>query len=147
MTNRREAHEGTVEVALPLANAFDYVTPEGERMWVPGWDPDYPAGAPSEEVGTAFITRMDNVECLWVIAAFDRRRTSATYARVTPDRHFGLVSVKCEASGTNATRITVSYDMTTLVPDDANALAPYRKEAFAAMLTEWQELIASHVAG
>ena len=144
MTVTREKQTGIVAVALPVAEAFGYVTPEGERRWVPGWEPEYPDGSPSEELGTGFVTRMDGVECLWLISSFDRVRASATYARVTPGQHFGLVSVACEAAGTNATKIVVSYDMTSLSGSSTDALKPYGKAAFGSMMNEWQQLIDIH---
>jgi hypothetical protein len=52
---RRRA-SGSFELPIPASAGIGFFTPEGERRWVPGWDPAYPSGEPSETPGTVFIT-------------------------------------------------------------------------------------------
>ena len=66
---RRVVLRGTVRVALPPDEALALFTAEGERSWVPGWDPTYPAGGDDREVGTVFVTG----ETTWIVIT--RRRS------------------------------------------------------------------------
>lgn len=52
----RATRSDTFVVRLPRSDAITLFTPEGEREWVPGWQPSDPAGGASETVGTIFTT-------------------------------------------------------------------------------------------
>jgi hypothetical protein len=123
---------GTVDVLLPPDEALTLFTPAGEREWVPGWDPAFPAG---EDVspGTTFTTHDRSV---WVIA--DRTPHSMRYARVTAGVCAGTVEVRCEPAGSQ-TRAHVTYDLTAL--GDAAALDRFA-DGYDAMLAEWESMIA-----
>jgi hypothetical protein len=123
---------GIVDVPLSPGDALALFTPAGEREWVPGWDPHFPAGEDTSP-GTAFTTH----GTYWVVA--DRTPSSMRYARITPGVHAGTVEVRCEPAGT-ATRAHVTYDLTAL--GDPTALDHFAA-AFPAMLEEWQRLIAT----
>ena len=130
---KRVQLHGSVPVPLPPDEAFDLFTPEGERAWVPGWEPRFPAGddlAP----GTTFLT---HEQTIWVIA--DRSPSSVRYARVTPGVHSGTVEVRVEAAD-GGTRAQVSYDLTAL--GDPAVLDRFASD-FDAMLAEWERLIAA----
>jgi hypothetical protein len=123
---------GTVDVLLPPDEALALFTPAGEREWVPGWDPAFPAGEDSSP-GTTFTTHGRTV---WVVA--DRTPHSMRYARVTPGVCAGTVEVRCEPAGSQ-TRAHVAYDLTAL--GDPAALDLFA-DGYDAMLAEWERMIA-----
>jgi hypothetical protein len=124
---------GTVRVPLPPEQAFGLFTPAGEREWVPGWEPRFPAGD-DPSPGTIFLT---HEQTIWVVA--DRAPSSVRYARVTPGVHAGTVEVRCEPAGTG-TLAHVSYDLTNL--GDLATLDRFAAD-FEGMLAEWERLIGS----
>jgi hypothetical protein len=126
---------GIVDVALGPEEALALFTPAGEREWVPGWDPAFPAGQ-DVSPGTTFTTHERTV---WVIA--DRTSRSMRYARVTPGVCAGTVAVRCEPAGAR-TRAHVSYDLTAL--GDSAALERFA-DGYDAMLAEWERMIAGAI--
>ena len=126
---------GTVDVPLPPDQALPLFTPDGEREWVPGWDPRFPAGEDTSP-GTVFLT---HEATHWVIA--DRTPDSMRYARITPGVHAGTVEVRCEPLG-DATRAHVTYDLTAL--GDPATVDRFAAD-FPSMLEDWQRLIATAV--
>jgi hypothetical protein len=124
---------GTVDVPLPPSGALALFTPAGEREWVPGWDPTFPA-AEATSPGTVFLTHEHTV---WVIV--DATPDSMRYARITPGLHAGTVEVRCEPNG-STTRAHVTYDLTALGDDDT---LDRFAAGFPAMLAEWERLIAA----
>jgi hypothetical protein len=137
---RRRARDG---FDLPLAadRAIALFTPEGERLWVPGWDPFYPGGERSEDAGTVFTTHAHDVETLWVIIGIDRAGATAAYARVSPGWHAGTVRVECTDARPGRCRVLVDYDLTALSEARAAHLDAYRPEPFAEMMEEWRSAI------
>ena len=134
--NRHQLH-GTIDVPIPPEQALALFTPAGERAWVPGWDPVYPADEDSSP-GTTFTTH--DGATFWVIA--DRTPASMRYARITPGVHAGTVEVHCEPAG-ETTRAHVTYDLTGL--GDPVAVDHFADD-FPAMLAEWERLIAASLA-
>jgi len=138
---------GSFSVALPTGRAIELFTPEGERGWVPGWNPVYPDRSASETPGTIFTTTANRVDTTWVIIGIDRAAGTAAYARTTPGHHAGIVRVHCEAaeSDPGSFRVRVEYDMTLLEGADAAELRPYEPASFDAVMQEWQSLLEHHL--
>jgi hypothetical protein len=123
----RSVCSGSLHVALPPARAAALFTPEGERSWVPHWDPAYPGGRD----GPVFTT--DGGATVWLALGGLR------YARVTPGLQAGIVAVRCEREGAG-TRAHVEYDLTALSP--AADLAGFGA-GFAGRMREWERDIAA----
>jgi hypothetical protein len=143
----RIAASGHFELPLPAAEAVWLFTPEGERAWVPDWNPRYPAGNPSEAGGTVFATSAHGVETTWVIITVDRSKHVVAYARMTPGRHAGTVSVECADSRPGYCTVSVRYDLTALEGVDSSLLDGYRPDAFATMMEWWAATIAVYLEG
>src|SRR5262245_3621653 len=47
---------GTVRVELPPRRAIELFTPSGERTWVEGWDPVFPAGEGEGETAPGSVS-------------------------------------------------------------------------------------------
>jgi hypothetical protein len=118
-------HTGTIAVPLPPEQAITLFTPEGERAWAPGWDPQHHSDA-------VFTTDHDGTQTIWVV--LDAGEDAVRYARVSPGRHAGTVEVRCRADG-ETTRAEVTYDLT---PLSADALDDF---GFDAMFAEWERMI------
>lgn len=137
--------EGRLELPLPAAEALWLFTPEGERAWVEGWDPTYPAGEPGESSGTVFVTEGHEAATTWVVIEIDRREHAAAYARVTPGHHSGLVRVRCEDLRPGYCRVIVEYDLTALAGSSESVLDPYRPAPFAEMIESWTAAITRYL--
>ena len=139
-TTVRMHRQGNLRVALPPAEAFDLFTADGERHWVPEWDPVILGAGRCDEVGTVFLTSHGGEETIWTVIEADRGTGRLLYSRVSPGRRAGMVRVELAAEG-NASRVTVSYDLTALGPDGVPAVLAMDESGFAAMLGDWQRMI------
>ncbi|MEA2001829.1 MAG: hypothetical protein U9N84_08105 [Actinomycetota bacterium] len=128
---------GKFELPVSAAEAIRFFTPEGERVWVPGWNPVYPAGEASESSGTVFTTYAGGVETIWVVQKISRNGYSCAYSRVTPGHHAGTVKVQCVDQADGGCVVMVAYDMSLLPGSDPTELDPYDDPSFAAMMGEW----------
>jgi MOSC domain-containing protein YiiM len=135
---------GTVDVACPVAEAFTYFTPDGERLWVPDFDPEYlhPLSGDQTE-GAVFTTTHGGERTLWMILRFSPADGVAEYARVTPGSRRGIVRVRVEATGATAARATICYELTALSDSGNDVLAAMTDAAYAEMMVDWQRRIAN----
>jgi hypothetical protein len=134
----------TINVPLPADEAMLLFTARGERSWVQGWDPQFPAGEPSEEGdGTVFVTTADGRSTYWIVAASATR--SVRYARTTPGFLAGTVEVRERRSDARSTLVDVTYDLSALTADGAAELddfaAGYEKE-----ISSWEVAIENALA-
>ncbi len=135
MANRRVS-SGGFDLPLTASVAIGWFTPEGERAWVPGWNPVYPEGQPSELPGTVFTTSHGPAPTVWVIQGIDRAVGGSSYSRLTVGHHAGVVRVRCRDQ-VGGCRVTVEYDMTVLPGCDPSGLDAYDEPHFAAMMDDW----------
>ncbi len=133
----RKAASGRFHLPVPARKAIGFFTPEGERAWVPGWDPVYPGGEASEAAGTVFTTTIGDVETIWLVDEIDRPACRAAYVRVTPGRHAGVVRVSCSDRPDGTCTVHVAYEMTLLDGADASVLDAYDEGPFRNMMDEW----------
>ena len=143
MTRRVSAHievAGTLRVTAPPADAFRFFTPEGERRWVPDWEPEYlhpPDGALVE--GLTFRTRHGGEETLWMVSRC-ADPYEVDYVRLTPGSRIGLVSVRLTPDGAAGSDVTVAYRMTALSAPGEATLAAFAA-AFPEYLSSWERSI------
>jgi hypothetical protein len=137
---RRVRCTGTVRLPPGLAAPLDLFTPEGERTWVAGWDPSYPAqaqAADGSEPGTVFQTAHSAHPGTWVVASRDPGR-SIRYTRVIADQDAGTVSVTLDSK----TQVTVTYDLTALSDPAAAHLAQFEAN-YPQFLAHWEQAISA----
>ena len=135
---------GTLRVACALRQALTFFSPEGERLWAKGWEPRYlhPAGTPSDAAGTVFTTDHNHEDTVWLVLRYSPGEGVAEYARLTPGSRVGTVTVTAVEQG-GATEVQVTYRLTSLSPAGNDVLDAMTPEAYAAMLREWESLIAT----
>jgi hypothetical protein len=134
---------GTLDVALPPERAFRLFTAVGERDWVEGWDPAFPAPVTDDaEPGTVFETDAGGHRATWVVVERDGAR-GIRYARVVAGRDAGTVTVALRSAGRHST-VTVTYDLTALSPAGAVWLRRFAAD-YPGFLTSWADAIARHL--
>ena len=133
-----------VRVGLDREPALALFTARGERRWVPGWAPEFPAGEPPagkpEREGTVFVTHADGRATIWVVALRETGRIR--YARTTPGVTAGTVEVRVIAATAGATSVEVTYDLTALSDAGAAELAAFAA-GFDDTIGAWEDLIAA----
>jgi hypothetical protein len=137
---------GTLRVALPPDQALELFTAEGEKRWAPGWQPRFvtpPDGTPA--VGGVWLTEQDGQEVIWRVQRFDRAAREVEYLRITPGNRVVTVQVALRPDGADS-RVTVTYRVIAIAEAGRRYAEAYTAESYAAMLREWERLIAAHLA-
>ena len=139
-------HEFVVE--QPLAKAFLFFEPEGERAWAPGWDPVYvhprdgAAGA-----GMVFTTDHGGEHTVWTMVRHEPHEGFVQYVRHTPGSRIGLVTVRCRPLGPERTGVHVTYELTALSEEGNAALRKLDEAAFRGFIESWGVAIAAAISG
>jgi hypothetical protein len=110
----------TISVPLPFEEAVRCFTPEGERSWIDGWDPLYPAGRElAGDDGDALDTVWLTAGTTWVVT--ERTGDLRRYARVAAGESAGTVTVGFAPDG-ERTAVEVTYALTALSEAGEEAL-------------------------
>ncbi len=142
-TRRTLRRTGTLKVAAPLDQAFPFFTPDGERLWVPDFDPEYLHPLSGEQgVGAIFTTRHGGEDTLWMVLRFSPQGGVAEYARVTPGSRRGTITVTLAPVNANTTEATVTYDLASTSAEGDAVLEAMTEDVYASMLADWERRIA-----
>jgi hypothetical protein len=138
---------GQVRMAADPGEAFHLFSPLGEKLWVPGWDPEllYPPGAEWEE-GMLFRTREETGEAIWVVTHLDFNSHTVRYHRVEPGRYVARIDVECRRVGDRATEATVEYSFVGLSESGNRDIAAMTRDAYDEKMARWTRWIADHLA-
>ncbi len=136
-----------VLAAAKINDVFPLFSPEGEKLWVPGWDPEflYPAEAAWEE-GQIFRTREETGEAVWLVTRLDRAQHRAEYHRVEPGRYVARVEVSCRPAPDHGTETSIAYSFIGLSEAGNREIAAMTQEAYEAKMSQWTEWIDRHLA-
>lgn len=132
----RAVRRGGFQLPCSPATALPLFTPEGERLWVDDWHPEYLSGA-SDEVGAVWRTSHGE-DTTWITT--DRDEDRVRYARISSNGTAGLVEVVCTSAG-GGTRVEVTYDLTAYAAPGIDALKRFATD-FDDMLEHWQHALA-----
>lgn len=133
------SRNGTVRLPRPVKDVLRLFTAEGERLWVPGWEPRYPAPVEDDTApGAVWLTDSEHGVTHWVVAA--RSAHGFTYGRITPGFTAGIVTIDAAPDADDGTEVTVGYRLTALAPEAAEYLGAFAA-GFDGMLAEWQRLL------
>jgi len=138
---------GRFVVPLPLADAFELFTPEGEREWVGShWDPVavHPPDGPLAEGAVFTTTEPDGATTIWRNQVCDRERGRLEYVRATPGSRIGVVRVALDPT-VGGTEVGVEYELVALSPAGRETLSAMSPAAYAAMMDRWRDAIVALV--
>lgn len=169
---RHVTFEGGFEVGAPAEDVFPLFSPEGERAWVPGWDPEllYPPGvtwerglvfrtagfgsapapppAPSDPPASsaspaAPAPASPTGEEIWVVTRLDLENRQVEYHRVEPGRCVARIEVRCRPLGPRATAVAVAYTFVGLSADGNAMIAALTDADYRAKMRAWRDRLAA----
>lgn len=114
----------------------------GEKLWVPGWDPEllHPKGV-AWAARLIFRTRDAQGEAIWIVTRLDRSAREVEYHRVEPGRYVARVTVRCTARGDELTEASTEYEFVGLSERGNAEIAAMDEAGYAAKMTQWTHWI------
>jgi hypothetical protein len=137
-------HTKDFEINQPIKTLFPLFSPEGELLWVPGWDYESVTGANKLHEDFVFLTRNHDhasTEAIWLTKKYQPESHLVQFYKVEPEIKVAIISIKCTKLNASRTKVTVSYEYVGL-SESGNAFI----EAFAAsdyddFIAEWEKLL------
>lgn len=128
-------------LALPAHAAFELFTPEGEKEWAEGWDPEYlhPRDGRLGE-GMVFRTAIGGEETVWSVARCEPG-ASVEYVRCTHASRIALVSVRCTPLAGERCEVTVGYAFTGLSDAGNERIREMDEARYAEFIGSWRSAI------
>jgi hypothetical protein len=133
---------GSFDLTCSAEAAFPLFSPEGERQWVKGWNPQplFP-----EEIefrrDTVFRQGEGEEEAVWTIIDADWETHRAEYIRVATASHTAHILVAIESLASQRCLVTVSYTVTAFGADRQHLIDAFSETAYAAKMSKWQRQI------
>jgi predicted GIY-YIG superfamily endonuclease len=128
------------EIALegPIEEVFPLFSPLGEKLWVPGWNPEllHPPGV-SWEKGLIFRTQEETGDAIWVVTKLDHSAHEVEYYRVEPERYVAHIRVRCSAIAGQVTRVSASYEFIGLSDKGNSEIAAMTQDSYNEKMKRW----------
>ncbi len=138
---------GRVLAAAEIDDVFPLFSPEGEKLWVPGWDPEFLDPPESDwSEGQIFRTREEMGEAVWVVTRLDRALHRVEYHRVEPERYVARVEVSCRPVPSARTEASIAYSFVGLSEAGNREIAAMTQQAYDAKMLRWVEWINRYLA-
>jgi len=134
--------KGRFLLAADIEEAFPLFSPEGEKLWVPDWNPEliHPAGS-KWETGQIFRTQEETGEAVWMVRRLDPAQHTVEYYRIEPDRYVANIEVTCRALPDNGTEVETAYSYISLSEAGNKEIASFTQQAYELKMSRWKEWI------
>jgi hypothetical protein len=143
------AVEHTASFTLPhsIEQVFPLFTPEGEKLWAPGWDYHnlMDSSEPSEDY--VFLTESHDhagAEAIWLVKRYEPANGRVAYYRVEPGDKVGVVTVQCTSLESGGTKVEVTYRYTPLSEKGQAFVDDYTSDAHQTFIVHWRELLMAY---
>lgn len=151
-SHRHLACEHHFTIALPLADAFTFFEPVGEKRWAAGWNPVF---ASREDAtlhdGSVFTVSSPapdgegTVEAVWTVSRYEPPQR-IEYRNVLIGVRATQIVVRCEAIESNVTKVVVRYVYHGLSARGDAFIDRMTEKNFARMIANWGAEIAAYLA-
>ena len=135
------SHKGSFKIDYPPKKALRLFSAEGEKYWIPGWDPKILKGDGYHR-DDVFINMGPGGNSTYVVIDYNDKKYHALYAKVTPDISAGTVEISLTPQS-HGSLVEVGYNFTSLSDEGAVSLSKLTDEAFAQQMISWKNGIES----
>ena len=140
-------HTLSFELPYPVSEIFPLFSPEGEKLWAPGWDYTNVMGTSDLSEDYVFMTQTHDhasTEAIWIVKKFDPKAYAVEFYKVQPGDKVGLIKVYCTKITEKRTRIEVTYKYIAISETGNIFVSGFDKNAYQAYIDEWQSLLTNY---
>ncbi|NQS91853.1 MAG: hypothetical protein HQ574_05530 [Chloroflexi bacterium] len=137
-------HTKVFKMDFPAADLFLLFTPEGEKLWAPGWD--YKSVDEKAELSEDYVFLTEthdhgSKEAIWIVKEYDPKSHFIQYYKIEPEEKVGVITVKCSAITPSTTNIQVTYKYIALSPSGEEFISGFNSIVYVEFISEWHMLL------
>ena len=140
-------HTKLVQISASIEELFPLFTPEGEKLWVPGWDYENVMGTTELSEDYLFTTRTHDhgtTDAIWIVKKFDPKAYFVQYYKIEPEDKIGIVTVACTELEYEGTKVQVAYKYMALSVVGEQFISEFNEDAYEEFINEWQTLLRNY---
>jgi len=142
--SRVVSHSEEFLLKRDIASVFPLFSPEGEKLWAPGWDYTRLLGSKDLQRDDVFLTDSHDhksTQAIWIVADYDPVKHYVSYYKVEPGEKVGKVVVECFEQTDKSTLVKVTYKYIGLSDSGNQFVSSFTKEAYREFIGEWRSLL------
>jgi hypothetical protein len=126
---------------------FPLFSPEGEKLWIPGWDYENVMGKTGLHENYVFLTKSHDhgvSEAIWIVSKYLPEEYTVQYYKIEPGEKIGVVTVRCDQADHTSTRVEVTYKYIGLSESGNQFIEQFTKKDYDDFIGEWKVLLESY---
>ena len=130
-----------------VTSVFPLFTPEGEKLWAPGWDYTNIMGSEDLHPDDVFLTDSHDhrsTTAIWIVSSYDSADHFVSYYKVEPGEKIGKITVQCTEQNAERTIVKVTYKYIGLSESGNRFVADFTEKTYKTFIEEWCSLINAH---
>ena len=135
------------DMPQPVEDLFPLFSPEGEKLWVPGWDYENIMGTADLAEDYAFLTKSHDhlsAKAIWLVKRYDPASWFIQFYRIEPEDKVGVVTVQCFSRGAALSHVQVTYKYIALSDKGRHFIENFSEDVYANFIGEWRELLLTY---
>jgi hypothetical protein len=149
MISKSVSHTAAFEINQAVQAVFPLFTPEGEKLWAPGWEYDNLIGTNPLDEDYLFLTRSHDhaaTEAIWIVKKYAPEMYRVQYYKIEPGEKVGIIEAACAPLSSASTEVQVTYRYVGLSETGNRFVERFAKKDYEAFIEEWKRLIESFFA-
>ena len=141
------SHTKFFEMPVPVTDLFPLFSPEGEKLWVPGWDYQNVMGTTELSEDYVFLTGTHDhnaQKAIWIVKRYEPNVHFVQFYRVEPEEKVGVVTVVCTELEMGRTKVQVTYKYIALSPAGEKFISSFNEGFYEEFINEWETLLLRH---
>jgi len=138
------SHSEEFMIEKDIESVFPLFSPEGEKLWAPGWEYTNVLGSKDFQPDYVFLTDSHDhrsTTAIWIVADCDPLKHSISYYKVEPGEKVGKIVIQCFEQNHKYTLIKVTYKYIGLSESGNQFIAGFTKILYKEFIDEWRSLI------
>ena len=127
-----------------ISYVFPLFSPEGEKLWAPGWNYTNLLGSIALEPDYVFLTDTHDhksTQAIWIVSGYNPDKHYVSYYKVEPGQKIGKIVVECFEQSRTSTLVRVTYKYIGLSDSGNRFVANFTKAFYKEFIGEWRSLI------
>jgi len=137
-------HTASFEINQSINKLFPLFSPEGEKLWVPGWDYENIMGTNHLHEDYVFLTKTHDhasTNAIWLVKKYEPESYLVEFYKVEPKDKIGIITVQCTELKNADTKVQVTYEYIGLSKKGNEFVAKFSAAEYEDFIAEWESLL------